>query len=143
MRSPFVRGVISFLLPGGLLFAAIAYAADHRTPAFWLHAVGGIYALVAVVAALLLGWRFDRSRLVFATVAFGLGLWLLNYAGHRFDDLSWIIPKAVAVLLPLSPLGWALGFRSLPPVFWPLLVALVTAYLGLVELVKRRVSFGD
>ncbi len=102
MRSPFVRGVISFLLPGGLLFAAIAYAADHRTPAFWLHAVGGIYALVAVVAALLLGWRFDRSRLVFATVAFGLGLWLLNYAGHRFDDLSWIIPKAVAVLLPLN-----------------------------------------
>jgi P-type Mg2+ transporter len=45
---------------------------------------------------------------------------------------------AAAILIPLSPLGGVLGFAALPPMFWLLLVALVSAYLGLVELVKRR-----
>ncbi|HYM84729.1 MAG TPA: hypothetical protein VEY67_11310, partial [Candidatus Dormibacteraeota bacterium] len=48
---------------------------------------------------------------------------------------------AVAVILPLSPLAAPLGFATLPPVFWVLLVGLVAAYLALVELVKRRVPF--
>jgi P-type Mg2+ transporter len=43
-----------------------------------------------------------------------------------------------AVLIPLSPLGPALGFEVLPPVFWLLLLGLVAAYLALVEVVKRR-----
>jgi len=47
-----------------------------------------------------------------------------------------------AVLIPLSPLGPVLGFAALPPVFWVLLVVLVSAYLGLVELVKRRFDRG-
>ncbi len=45
---------------------------------------------------------------------------------------------AAAVLIPLSPLGPALGFEALPPVFWLLLAVLVAAYMALVELVKRR-----
>jgi Mg2+-importing ATPase len=45
---------------------------------------------------------------------------------------------AAAVIIPLSPLGPTLGFAPLPPAFWLLLVVLVSAYLGLVELVKRR-----
>ena len=45
---------------------------------------------------------------------------------------------AAAVIIPLSPLGPVLGFAALPPAFWLLLAVLVTAYLGLVELVKRR-----
>jgi Mg2+-importing ATPase len=47
-----------------------------------------------------------------------------------------------AVLIPLSPLGPMLGFAPLPLVFWPLLVVLVSAYLALVELVKRRFEPG-
>jgi Mg2+-importing ATPase len=45
---------------------------------------------------------------------------------------------AVAVIVPVSPLGDVLGFAALPIGFWPLLAAIVAAYLGLVELVKRR-----
>ena len=45
---------------------------------------------------------------------------------------------AAAVLIPLSPVGPALGFEPLPPVFWLVLAVLVAAYLALVELVKRR-----
>ena len=44
---------------------------------------------------------------------------------------------AAAVIVPLSPLGSVIGFGALPWQFWPLLVAIVVAYLSLVELTKR------
>ena len=44
---------------------------------------------------------------------------------------------AVAVALPLSPLGPVLGFAALPPAFWLLLAVIVVAYLALVETAKR------
>jgi Mg2+-importing ATPase len=42
-----------------------------------------------------------------------------------------------AVIVPLSPLGSVLGFGALPIAFWPLLVAIVAAYLTMVEVAKR------
>src|SRR5262249_31775270 len=45
---------------------------------------------------------------------------------------------AVALLLPLTPLGAALGFVPLPAAFYGVLVVLVGAYLAAVEVVKRR-----
>ena len=45
---------------------------------------------------------------------------------------------AVAVIIPLSPLGsGVMGFGGLPWQFWPLMVAIVVAYLTLVEVTKR------
>ena len=44
---------------------------------------------------------------------------------------------AAAVIIPLSPLGSIIGFGGLPWQFWPLLGAIVVAYLTLVEIVKR------
>ncbi|HYK95625.1 MAG TPA: magnesium-translocating P-type ATPase [Candidatus Dormibacteraeota bacterium] len=49
-----------------------------------------------------------------------------------------VVALAVAVVIPLSPLGDVLGFSGLPITFWLLLGVIVAAYLGLVELVKRR-----
>ena len=43
---------------------------------------------------------------------------------------------AVAVALPLSPLGGVLGFTALPPLFWLALPVLVGSYLVLVEAAK-------
>jgi Mg2+-importing ATPase len=48
-----------------------------------------------------------------------------------------VVALAAAVLVPVGPLGGLLGFAGLPPVFWILLAAIVAAYLGLVEAVKR------
>jgi P-type Mg2+ transporter len=42
-----------------------------------------------------------------------------------------------AIVLPLTPLGAALGFVHLPPVFYPVLAVMVVVYLVAVELVKR------
>jgi Mg2+-importing ATPase len=47
---------------------------------------------------------------------------------------------AVATLLPYTPLAGALGFTALPPVFLLVMVALVGAYLALVEGVKRLLT---
>jgi Mg2+-importing ATPase len=44
---------------------------------------------------------------------------------------------AIAILLPLSPLGPTLGFVPLPVRFYPVLAALVGAYLVAAEAVKR------
>jgi Mg2+-importing ATPase len=51
---------------------------------------------------------------------------------------SIVAALVAAVAIPLSPLGDVLGFAPLPLAFWVLLVVLVVAYLGLVELAKRR-----
>ncbi|MGA3030773.1 MAG: HAD-IC family P-type ATPase [Candidatus Limnocylindrales bacterium] len=49
-----------------------------------------------------------------------------------------VLALAAAVIIPLSPLGSSvIGFGGLPWQFWPLLVAIVAAYLTLVEVVKR------
>ena len=48
-----------------------------------------------------------------------------------------VVALLVTALVPLSPLGPVLGFSPLPLVFWPLLAAIVAAYLTLVELMKR------
>jgi diguanylate cyclase (GGDEF)-like protein len=100
--SPLIRAALSFLIPGGVLFAAMAVAAENPSLVRWFSVHGDLYAATAVIAAFLLGWRFDRSRLVFATVVFGLGAWLLHHAGSRHDALTRIIPDAVALLLPLN-----------------------------------------
>ena len=44
---------------------------------------------------------------------------------------------ACGLLLPVSPLGPALGMTPMPPAWWWLLPALVAAYLGLVQWLKR------
>ncbi|HUH89768.1 MAG TPA: magnesium-translocating P-type ATPase [Lysobacter sp.] len=51
---------------------------------------------------------------------------------------------ATGVWLPCSPLAATLGFVSLPPMYWPILVVILAAYLTLTFLMKRwfHRSFG-
>jgi Mg2+-importing ATPase len=60
----------------------------------------------------------------------------------RSQPSGWLVATSLAVvvtavLLPLSPLGSTLGFVPLPVRFFPVLAALVGAYLVAVEAVKR------
>ena len=43
---------------------------------------------------------------------------------------------AIGIWLPFSPFAHALGFQALPALYWPLLVVMVIAYLGLTHLMK-------
>ena len=55
---------------------------------------------------------------------------------------SWplIVTTAIVMMigmwLPFSPLGPALGFKELPPLYWPLLLLTLVGYVGLTVLVK-------
>jgi Mg2+-importing ATPase len=53
---------------------------------------------------------------------------------------------AIGIWLPFSPFAHALGFRALPALYWPLLIAMVIAYLALTHLMKiwfhRRFGLG-
>ncbi|MEN8170624.1 MAG: GGDEF domain-containing protein [Pseudomonadota bacterium] len=93
---------ITFFLPAGLLFLLIALLSEHEASAARLSSLADIYYYVAVSFALLLGWRFDRSLLVFTTVVIALAIWLLNHYGARGDAIGRIVTDVVAVLLPLN-----------------------------------------
>jgi Mg2+-importing ATPase len=57
---------------------------------------------------------------------------------NRWLALTSLGVVAVAVALPFTPLAPLLGFTPLPAGFFALLLALVAAYLALVEAFKRR-----
>ncbi len=102
MPHNLLRQIIGFFLPAGLLFALMVMLAGHPAAASRLASLADIYYYVAVCFALLLGWRFDRSLLVFTTVVIALAIWLLNHYGARGDAIGRIISDVVAVLLPLN-----------------------------------------
>jgi diguanylate cyclase (GGDEF)-like protein len=87
-------------MPGGLLLlVAIILAASglaaKATPAVLELVPNGVWAI-----GILLGWRFNRSRLVFALIVLALadrGLWYL--AGSETGDL---VRQTAAVLVPLN-----------------------------------------
>jgi Mg2+-importing ATPase len=47
-----------------------------------------------------------------------------------------VLTVAIGVGLTFSPLGRYLGFRALPPLYWPLLLATLFCYLLLTQGVK-------
>ena len=102
MQHNLLRQLIGFFLPAGLLFALMVILAGHPAAASRLASLADVYYYVAVCFALLLGWRFDRSLLVFTTVVIALAIWLLNHYGARGDATGRIISDVVAVLLPLN-----------------------------------------
>jgi Mg2+-importing ATPase len=46
---------------------------------------------------------------------------------------------AVGVMLPYSPLAGALGLVALPWAYWPIVLTVLVAYLGLAHVLMRRV----
>ena len=50
--------------------------------------------------------------------------------------LATVVIMMIGMWLPHSPIGPALGFVHLPPLYWPLLFAMLGAYLALTQLVK-------
>jgi Mg2+-importing ATPase len=47
-----------------------------------------------------------------------------------------VIIMIVGMWLPFSPIGAALGFKELPPLYWPLVVLTLACYVGLTQVVK-------
>ncbi|MDH3999375.1 MAG: GGDEF domain-containing protein [Desulfuromonadales bacterium] len=60
----FMKAFFLLIFPGGILFAVITYfRLTHAVPVSWQPVVA-LFPLLAAVAVLLLGWRFNRTRVL-------------------------------------------------------------------------------
>lgn len=96
------RSILSFILPGGAITTALLIVANRPELSRMLASLAPVYTFAMVAVALLLGWRFDRSRLVFATMVIGFCSWLLAHFTVYPDATGRIIGDAVNMLLPLN-----------------------------------------
>ena len=95
----------SSILPGAVLLLAAVLFLRYATQWDSFPAFVGIYPYVVWVAGMLLGLRFNRSRLVFSVLVLAVAdQALLRYipAGSAGDDADPIVFRAVAFLLPLN-----------------------------------------
>jgi len=97
-----IRNTLYFFFPGGAIAAALIMASAWPELARMLANLTPLYSYAVITVALLLGWRFDRSRLVFATVVIGLCIWLMDHYNPHYGATGRIIGDAVATLLPIN-----------------------------------------
>jgi len=116
-----ISSVFDFLTFGALLLLLGAKEAEFQTGWFIESLFTQVLVVLVIRTRLSPFWRSRPSRPLAAAIVGAL---------------------VVAVVIPMSPLGPILGFAALPLGYWLLLAVLVTAYLGLVELVKRRFEPG-
>ena len=106
-----MRRACTAFLPGGLLFlAALVYLRPGALPD-WMDPYLRAYPYVVAVAGVLLGWFFNRSRIVFVIVVLALAdRALLQFASGdaRTTGAGHIIFETIAILLPLNVAGFAM-----------------------------------
>jgi len=101
----FWQGVFLYLAPGGLLLAATLAFLQHDGLARWLFGITWLLSPALGIVAVFLSWRFNRSRLLFGTLAVLLAaLFLRRFGGvAQIDQLLARYVFHVALLaLPLN-----------------------------------------
>lgn len=106
MNSVVVRTLFSLFVPGGLVVFTTAIIIYLGFLDKSLSALVHIYPYLVAVAGMLLGWRFNRSRLIFAIIVLALadrGLLLFSPGvGATFTDVGRNVYNAIGFLLPLN-----------------------------------------
>ncbi len=100
-----MKSLLSFFVPGGVILLLAAILIQNGLLSDWLPIVSFVFPLLVLVAGLLLGWRFNRSRLVFAVLILGIADRLLVHFANNVlssTDLGKLIFYAVAILLPIN-----------------------------------------
>ncbi len=105
------KALFSFFMPGGFLCMAVAVLMHTSLPGPWLPTITLFYPLVVAAAGLLLGWRFNRSRLIFALLVLAMADRALNWlvqGALEPNTPGRLIFNLTAVLLPLNLLFFSL-----------------------------------
>ena len=105
MNSVVVRTLFSLFVPGGLVVFTTAFLLYMGTLDKSLSALVHIYPYAVAAAGLLLGWRFNRSRLVFAILVLTLAdraLLSFSAGGLSSVGMGRALYNTVAFLLPLN-----------------------------------------
>ncbi|OEU60183.1 MAG: hypothetical protein BAW33_03585 [Desulfobacterales bacterium C00003104] len=103
--SSVVRTLFSFFVPGGLLLLGAVACVHAKIVAQSLPALMLIYPYAVFGAGMLLAWRFNKSRLVFALLVLALADRSLLLLVHRTIDsvrTDDLVFNAVALLLPIN-----------------------------------------
>lgn len=106
----FWQGFFLYLAPGGLLLAVALAALQHDGLAQWLFGITWLLPPALGLVAVFLGWRFNRSRLLFGVLVVLLADFLLRRYGGvaQIDQLlaKYVFHMALLVL-PLNLLLFA------------------------------------
>lgn len=102
MKSGIGRTLVSFFLPGGLLIMGVGIVVHLGLLPKSAATLAHVYLYAVGVAGVLLGWRFNRSRLVYALLLLILADRSLWYFGVRSPELARIIAEAAGLLLPFN-----------------------------------------
>src|SRR3989339_1940047 len=94
----FWPGFFLYLAPGGLLLAAVLAVLQHEDSARLLLGITWLLPPALGLVAFFLGWRFNRSRLLFGTLTVLLADLLLR----RYGGVSPIDQPLVLMLFPLA-----------------------------------------
>ncbi len=112
-----MKRIFSVLVPEALILIAVALLVTQPALRGTANALATVFPFTVLAAALLLGWRFNRSRLVFAVALLALTAYVLlnglNTPRDRlfFHALTFLLPinLALVALLPergtLTPAG--------------------------------------
>ncbi len=101
----FWKSFFFYTAPGGLMLAAALAALQHDGLARWLFGITWLFPPALGLAAVFLAWRFNRSRLLFATLVVLLAdLLLRRYGGVAQIDqlLARYVFHMVMLALPLN-----------------------------------------
>jgi diguanylate cyclase (GGDEF)-like protein len=100
-----IRSLFTLVVPGGLVFFATVILLQFSSLKPTVSSLVHIYAYIVAASGLLLGWRFNRSRLVFAILILALaGGALLKFSAGSLSSVGMgrILYNTVAFLLPLN-----------------------------------------
>lgn len=106
-----MTSVLSFFLPGGMVFLAALFLVHVAPIQEHLGEIVGIYPYAVYGLSIAFGWRFNRSALVFGALCLALAHWCLVHFGamRHGADLCWRIAYvSTATLLPLNLLALSL-----------------------------------
>jgi diguanylate cyclase (GGDEF)-like protein len=101
----FLRMLVTFLWPGGVLLATAIAALQHEESAQFIFEFSWAFPCIIGGVALFLGWRFNRSRLLFGVLSLLMAQYILLYFGGSEDGellLARYILYCVAIVLPFD-----------------------------------------
>lgn len=132
MHSSVKKIILPFLLPNGLLCIALIIAFGREQLPAELSALLQVLPVAVAVVALLLGWRFNRSRLIYAVavlLAVDAAVLYLPAAGQDiFQLIAFLLPLNLLLLAFFRERG-LLNWRAVA--WWSLLGLEAAVYLWL------------
>lgn len=125
-----MRRFFSFFMPDGLILLAVVFCIRSNILLAWLPTIARVYPYAVFAIAVLLGWRFGRSRLFYgALIIFFADRLLIHLpTGNPYltESFAPIAFKSIAIILPLNFLIFSFlkerGLITLMGVFYLILI---------------------